>query len=550
MPTKIKEKLIEKANKENIPLDSITIEINKKYIPLNEWKPIVKHRTSKVRYKIKKTDNEYKNPMQVNSILKNGFLKNKNTENEGNKSKLKEKIINKANEEKIDLKTIFIEINNEWKSLNDWEPSSKHYDCYLKYKINNKCKNPIKISAIFGPSGGFKKNRKLTDEEWREKILSLNEGCQIITKKPIKENRQEVILLCPEGHKNKYKVKVLLNNKRKSKYACKNCAIKFRGKKKQENCARKFKEKVAKDNPKVEILGEYKGSHENVECKCKICSHEWAAPATHLIGKSATGCPECGQVRSNIASSFTTTEFMDLVNKYKLPHILIPPNFIYQPSSIELGIKYGFAALVCLKRGHGPFTCTTKKLRSGILCPKCGNGGMSSGESHIINYLENKGIGYEYDKQCDDPRCGRLDFQGIKIRNINIVIEYDGYPMHFDYTNQNSTGIPFKLRKENAVINFIGRQIMDKKKNYYCMKQNNTILIRVPYNYNTQNKIHNFLDNIFNNIENQKQKIIYAARQIYINHAIKMGKVNCAIKTLQRKVKTYQKHSKLLKKRH
>tara|TARA_B100000963_G_scaffold202727_1_gene176541 strand:+ start:43253 stop:44854 length:1602 start_codon:yes stop_codon:yes gene_type:complete len=527
MPTKIKEELIKKANEENIPLDTITIEIDNKYISLVQWEPNNNHRYVSVKYKINKNDNEYKNPIKVNTILKLGFLKNKNTEKQGRKTKIKQKLIDKANEEKIPLDTITIEIDNKYISLDEWEPLAIHNKCNCKYKINNVEKKPKKVGTIL--LNGFLKGKTRSDKEWRKHIIDNNPGYKIITKETIINNKKRIKLMCPKGHIWDVTVEGCINGQ------CTDCYKLNRGKRRKENCAKKFKEKVAKDNPKVEILGEYKGSHEKVECKCKICSHKWPAPATHLFGKSPTGCPKCGQVRANIASSFTTTEFMDLVNKYKLPHILIPPNFIYQPSSIKLGIKYGYAALVCQK--HGPFICTTDKLRSGILCPNCGKGGISSGESHIINYLENKRIGYVHDKQCDDPRCGRLDFQGIKIRNMNIVIEYDGYPMHFDYTNQNSTKyICFKLSKKKAVINFIGRQIMDKKKNYYCMKQDNTILIRVPYNYNTQNKIHNFLDNIFNNIENQKQKIIYADRQIYINHAIKMGKVNCAIKTLQRKV--------------
>lgn len=442
-------------------------------------------------------------------------------------TQIKEKLIEKANEEKIPLDTITIEIDKKYISLDEWEPLSKHRKSLVKYKKNNVEKNPIKVGTIL--KNGFLKGKTRSDKEWRKHIIDNNPGYKIITEKPITNNKQRLNLMCPEGHI----WPVTVNNCLKTK--CSTCQTINRGKKIQEKAKQEFKEKVAKDNPNVEILGEYKDSHAHVECKCKICSHEWAPPATHLYGKSATGCPECGRARAKTASCFTTTEFMDLVNKYKLPHIIIPPNFIYQPSSIELGIKYGFAALFCQK--HGPFICTTALVRRGILCNRC-SGGCSSGESHIINYFEKKGIGYIFNENCEDPRCGRLDFQGIKIRNINIVIEYDGYPMHFDYTNPNSTKhMAFKQNKEKAIINFIGRQIMDKKKNYYCMKQDNTILIRIPYNYNTQNKIHNFLDNIFNNIENQKQKIIYADRQIYINHAIKMGKVNCAIKTLQRHFK-------------
>ena len=94
---------------------------------------------------------------------------------------------------------------------------------------------------------------------------------------------------------------------------------------------------------------------------------------------------------------------------------------------------------------------------------------------------------------------------------------------------------PFNLSKEAAVIGFINRQIKDTKKNLYCLK-NNILLIRIPYTMNTHKKINTILNKIFANIKNEKRKIIYVNREIYIKQYLIWGKIKCAVRTLDPKL--------------
>lgn len=55
-----------------------------------------------------------------------------------------------------------------------------------------------------------------------------------------------------------------------------------------------FKRRMLQINPDIEIIGEYKGSHELIKCRCKKCGVEWESYACNLQNQSA-GCPLCPQ---------------------------------------------------------------------------------------------------------------------------------------------------------------------------------------------------------------------------------------------------------------
>lgn len=63
-----------------------------------------------------------------------------------------------------------------------------------------------------------------------------------------------------------------------------------------EGNAKKEHEQFIKEikikNPNIEILGEYKGSHVKIKCKCKIDKCVWYPTPSSLL-YSDTGCPEC-----------------------------------------------------------------------------------------------------------------------------------------------------------------------------------------------------------------------------------------------------------------
>lgn len=58
-----------------------------------------------------------------------------------------------------------------------------------------------------------------------------------------------------------------------------------------------FVSEIAKVNPNIEILGEYKNTHRKIKCKCKLDNTIWYGYPANLLNKSA-GCPTCSMSNS------------------------------------------------------------------------------------------------------------------------------------------------------------------------------------------------------------------------------------------------------------
>ena len=43
-----------------------------------------------------------------------------------------------------------------------------------------------------------------------------------------------------------------------------------------------FKKRIKTISPSIEVLGDYNGSLEHIECKCKVCGNVWKPLATTL----------------------------------------------------------------------------------------------------------------------------------------------------------------------------------------------------------------------------------------------------------------------------
>lgn len=70
---------------------------------------------------------------------------------------------------------------------------------------------------------------------------------------------------------------------------CPKCAKKYR------RTHQEFIEEIKDKSPNIEILSEYKNTHSNVKCRCKIDNCIWYAPPHDLLKYS--GCPVCGSTK-------------------------------------------------------------------------------------------------------------------------------------------------------------------------------------------------------------------------------------------------------------
>jgi len=144
------------------------------------------------------------------------------------------------------------------------------------------------------------------------------------------------------------------------------------------------------------------------------------------------------------------------------------PNMKYETVENYIDIK-------CKK--HGIFSQVGREHLKGQGCPKCAT---SKGEEFIINYLNDNGISYNFQKTFDG--CvykNKLPFD-FYISSMNMLLEYDG-EQHFKVIENWGGEEEFKLR-----------QIKDKIKNKYCMEKQ-IRLERIKYDEDLENR----LDKIF-----------------------------------------------------
>ena len=57
-----------------------------------------------------------------------------------------------------------------------------------------------------------------------------------------------------------------------------------------------FKKNISVTSSTVEVLGEYRGSHTKISCRCKTCNNEWTPTAGQLL--RGQGCPRCGKKKA------------------------------------------------------------------------------------------------------------------------------------------------------------------------------------------------------------------------------------------------------------
>ena len=105
---------------------------------------------------------------------------------------------------------------------------------------------------------------------------------------------------------------------------CPNCSVKSKSQKRKTS-QKDFEEKLFLQNPKILVVGKYKGSHELVECKCLICNYIWESYACNLLNGS-TGCPKCNM-------SVGENKIVDFMEKHQI-------SYTRQKSFVDCKDKY------------------------------------------------------------------------------------------------------------------------------------------------------------------------------------------------------------------
>lgn len=296
-------------------------------------------------------------------------------------------------------------------------------------------------------------NHSMLKITFKEELYDIHPNIELLSEYVNSETKVDCHCLI-DGHRWSASPLSLLNG-----CGCKICGHKkrwdSRGRKTTNDLIKEMKE----INPDIEIIGEYKGNHKLIACRCKIDGKEWSSYVCNLLNQSA-GCPECTTRRIRELESFSQEEFEQRVtNKYS--HIEIIGKYINRTTRIKCkcllhDIEYDVSPRTLL-------------YSSGTGCPECY---QSIGERRMIQVLQN--IGYDVKTQHTFSDCKYihvLRFDAYS-KKYNIVFEYQGQQHYYPVDFSGDTSI--------AQREFELGQIRDNIKRKYC-NENDIHLIEIPY---------------------------------------------------------------------
>ena len=310
--------------------------------------------------------------------------------------------------------------------------------------------------------------KKKTREEFIKEATEIHNGKYDYSKVEYNGAHTKVCIICPEH--GEFWQRPYAHTKGQD---CPKCANKNKG-----VYCRSSKEEFIKKGREVhgDKYDYSKVHYVNRRTKVYIICHEHGdfkqTPHNHLKGN---GCPICSGRYVP-----TTEEWIDLAHKKHKGK--------YDYSKVKYVDSFTKVCIICPE--HGEFEQTPSQHLYGYGCPKCN---LSHLERSVMNYLDEHGITYDYQKRFKWLGKQSLDFY---LPNYNVGIECQGR-QHFeavDYFGGNET---FKQTLER-----------DKRKKALCDKHDIKLLYfgNVP-NYDTflGEVVHNDVQYLIDYLEEDKK---------------------------------------------
>ena len=235
---------------------------------------------------------------------------------------------------------------------------------------------------------------------------------------------------------------------------------KCKGEANGERC-RLSREEIIKKANKIHH-NKYKYSKVNYyDTKTKVCiickkhGEFWQLPSHHTQG---VGCPKCSGVYSP-----TTEEWIASAREIH--------NDKYGYNKVKYVDAFTKVCIICHK--HGEFWQLPPSHMQGNGCPKCN---LSHLERDVMNYLDEHGVNYDYQKRFDWLGKQSLDFY---LPDYNVGIECQG-EQHFFPVDFAGKGVEWACKHFDKLVS------RDKKKKELCEENGVKLLYfgKVP-NYDT-----------------------------------------------------------------
>lgn len=165
----------------------------------------------------------------------------------------------------------------------------------------------------------------------------------------------------------------------------------------------------------VADVDKYFGLSQKTLCRCNKCGRTFYMKPESIILNKTQGCVECGRKTTALKRTRSNKDFLEQLKEVN-PYIA--PLERYRSESEHIKCK-------CLKCGHIWNTTPGGLLSHKNGCPICN---ISHGERDIENYLRNKHIKFEQQKEFNGLygcKGGLLKFD-FYLPEYNIAIEYNG----------------------------------------------------------------------------------------------------------------------------
>ena len=121
-----------------------------------------------------------------------------------------------------------------------------------------------------------------------------------------------------------------------------------------------FVNEMKEVNLNIEILGQYKNIKTHINCKCKVCNHEWNGIPNNLI--RGAKCPNCAREKKRLLKLKTHEQFVEEM-KIVNPNIEILGKYIHSKEKIKCKCK------IC----NNVWEVIPNDLLIGHGCPICAN---------------------------------------------------------------------------------------------------------------------------------------------------------------------------------
>ena len=153
---------------------------------------------------------------------------------------------------------------------------------------------------------------KVCSNEWLAipRNIKQGKGCPACAKNSSVKNRtkttEQYSIWLKENRPNIKLLGEYTNNKTKTEHRCKVCSNEWSVQpssiklgtgcpecyiKRKTGTTAQYKKWLEKNNPSIELLGQYQTAHTKTEHKCKVCSHQWPTKPDNI--KKGRGCPAC-----------------------------------------------------------------------------------------------------------------------------------------------------------------------------------------------------------------------------------------------------------------